>query len=170
MEFSATFCFFKDWTKTLSEMKFDSDGWLWFNEISSQKKFFYKAIFKRINANNSTLKNQCYRITAFSKNECYSFIHKRFWSFTTAESVMLFTNDGDTIKGMRRVKQAGVYSCLTLINNHFYKVLIQYWNIALFEHTAVKATNESWGTRQGSSRVYNSIQIHNKLYYIDWSM
>ena len=116
MEFSATFCFFKDWTKTLNEMKFDSDGWLWFNEISSQKKFFYKAIFKRINVNNSTLKNQCYRITAFSKNDCYSFIHRRFWSFTTAESVMLFTNDGDTIKGMRRVKQAGRFACLTLKN------------------------------------------------------
>jgi len=27
---------------------------------------------------------------------------------------MLFTNDGDTIKGIQRVKQAGVNSCLTL--------------------------------------------------------
>jgi hypothetical protein len=27
---------------------------------------------------------------------------------------MLFTNDGDTIKGMRKVKQAGRFACLTL--------------------------------------------------------
>ena len=83
MEFSATFCFFNDWTNALNEIKLDSDGWLWFNGISSQKKFFYKAIFKRINANNSTLKNQCYRITGFSKNECYSFIHSWFCSAST---------------------------------------------------------------------------------------
>jgi hypothetical protein len=46
---------------------------------ASQKKFFYKAIFVRINANNSTLKNQCYRITAFSKNECYVFKLRQLW-------------------------------------------------------------------------------------------
>ena len=32
-----------------------------------------------------------------------------FALFTIADSVMLFTNDGDTIKGMRKVKQVDIY-------------------------------------------------------------
>ena len=39
---------------------------------SFRKKILYKAILVLVFADNSTLENQCYRITVLLENECYA--------------------------------------------------------------------------------------------------
>ena len=44
-----------------------------------------------------------------------------FALFSVTDSVMLFANDGDTIKGMRKVKQGGRFASLTFRKEGFPK-------------------------------------------------